>query len=711
MWRGSGAQGADMTNKMLNRAILLRLAVGASLALASGALVPVAQAFDFGTEGGLTGSLDTTVSLGGGWRVAAQNPALIGVANGGTGRSVNIDDGDANYAKNDQFSEAYKVTSELSLKYQNYGFFARGSGLYDVAVMDSATRRTPLSAAAKDLAGHYIRLLDAFAYGKWEMGQGHPVELRVGKQIISWGESTFIQGGLSGINPVDVSALRVPGSELKEAYVPQQMIKASLGTTANTSLEAFYLLGWRRTEPEPDGTYFSSNDYVTAGGSHVFLGFGGLSDQGTDFRPLGGQLIQNFQGVPQGERRNPSDSGQFGMAFRWFAPNLGSGTEFSFYFTNYSSHLPLISGQAGTATGIANAAGAATAMEVAAQALVAGANESAAIQAGAAAGYQAAHASGGTVSAATLASYATVGANTYLGGGSLANQITSFATHEFAQTARYYVEYPDNLQTFAVAFNTQLGTSGVALQGQVEYRKDTPLQFDDVELLFSALTPLEQALWGLQNPGMPFPSTCNAAAPTMSRCGQLGATAPGGTVQGWGRYNVWQEQLTATKAFSQVLGAQQMVVVAEIGATNVVGMPDKVTGGPNGQGLRFNGPGTSVSGNAALAYLHYGEVEPLNRFADPFSWGFRLAGKLDYPNLIGSWTISPKMTWAQDVKGTTPGPGGNFVEGRQTLGLGVSANLRNRWQLEFNYTKYAGAGRYNDMIDRDWVAAAIKYSF
>ena len=700
-----------MKTQMLNRPSVLSAAIGAILGVVGLAAAPAARAFDFGSDGGLNGSLDTTVSFGGAWRVASQNPALVGVADGGTGRSPNIDDGDANYYKNDQFSEAFKVTSEFSLKYKNYGFFARGSGLYDLAVMDMSTRRTPLSAAAKDLAGHYVRLLDAFAYGKWEMGQGHPIELRVGKQIVSWGESTFIQGGLSGVNPVDVSALRVPGSELKEAFMPQQMVKGSLGISENTSLEAFYLLGWRRTEPEPAGTYFSTNDYVASGGKQVFLGFGGFSDQGVDFRPLGGPLIPNFQGVPQGPRLDPTDSGQFGFAFRWFLPSLGSGTELSFYFTNYASHLPLISGRAGTAAGIANAAGAATAMEATAQALVAGLPESAAIRVGTAAGYQAAHAAGGTIAPATLASYATVGANTYLGGGDLATQVNNFATHEFAQTASYFVEYPDNLQTFAVAFNTQLGTSGVALQGQVEYRKDTPLQFDDVELLFSALTPLEQALFGLQYPGAQFPSSCNPAVPTLSRCGQLGATIPGGTIHGWGRYNVWQEQLTATKAFSQVLGAQQLVMVAEVGATNVVGMPDKTTGGPNGQGLRFNGPGTSVSGNTALAYLHYGEVEPLNRFADPFSWGYRFAAKLEYPNLIGSWTVSPKMTWQHDDKGTTPGPGGNFVEGREALGLGLGASLQNRWQLDVTYTKYAGAGRYNDLIDRDWVAAAIKYSF
>ena len=137
-----------MMNKKLNRAPFLSAMVHGVLAASALAAAPLAGAFDFGSDGGLSGSLDTTVSLGGAWRVAAQNPALVGVADGGTGRSVNIDDGDANYYKNDQFSEAFKITSEFSLKYKNYGFFARGSGLYDVAVMDMATRRTPCSRPA-----------------------------------------------------------------------------------------------------------------------------------------------------------------------------------------------------------------------------------------------------------------------------------------------------------------------------------------------------------------------------------------------------------------------------------------------------------------------------------------------------------------------------------------------------------------------------------
>ena len=692
------------------RHLELRRAISAGLAVAALAVAGSAGAVEF-RNGQLSGSFDTTISFGEAWRVQSPNLELIGTADGGTGRSPNHDDGDLNYRAGRPFSEAFKITSELALKYQNYGLFARGSALYDYAVQSQSTERTPLSAAAKDLAGHYVRLLDAFAYGKWQLGD-HPFELRAGKQIVSWGESTFIQGGLTAVNPVDVSALRVPGAELKEGFLPQMMVRATLGLSQNTSVEAFYLLDWRRTEPEADGTYFSTNDFVSAGGNKVFLGFGAFSDQGTDFRPLGGPFISNFQAVPEGPRLDPKKGGQGGLAFRWFLPNLGSGTELGFYFLKYASRLPVISSRAGTNAGIANAAGAATSVEAAVQALVGGATPAAAINVGVAAGQQAA--AGGSISAATLASYATIGVNTFRGGGTAANiayTANALAQHEYAQTSQYFLEYPEDIQAIGASFNTQLGTSGIALQGEMTYRHNMPLQYDDVELLFAALQPLEQALFPLSAPGVPFPTACIPQIPTATRCGQLTSNGAGNIIEGFGRYNVWQFQMTATKAFAQVLGAQQLVLLAEAGVTDIPNLPNPTSGGPNGQGLRFEAAGTDVSGNAPLAGLQFREVEPQSRFPDKISWGFVAVGRLEYPNLVGPWNVSPRLVYSQDVKGTSPGPGGNFIEGRHSLLFGIGAELENRWQVDFSFTQFGGAGRYNPLIDRDFVAATVKFSF
>ncbi len=678
-------------------------------ALVAAMLAPgAAQAIDF-AAGGWNGSFDTTVSFGQIWRDEERDPRLIGTANGGSGRSPNIDDGDLNYRKG-RVSSAYKAVVELSLdRGENFGLFVRGSALYDDLVEDHDTARTPISESGKNLAGSYLRLLDAFVYGRWDVG-GHLLDVRAGRQVVNWGESTFIQGGINGaINHFDVAALRVPGSELREAYLPQEILKVGFGLTDNLTVEAIGMFDWDRTEPEPVGTYFSTNDFVPRGGEEVFLGFGQFSDQGTDFRPLGGPFIENFQAVPRGPTIEPSDSGQYGVSMRWFLPNFSQGTEFGFYFVNYHSRLPLISGLTGTQSGLANSLGTLTAAIATAQGLASGLPLDAAVAIAANAGANAAAANGGDLSLETAAGYATIAGNTALGGGNVTSQATALATHEYAQTARYFTEYPEDIQLFGVSFNTPLGTSGIALQGEVSYRQDVPLQYDDVEVLFAALTPFEAAALAAQ--GVDMPATCAPPVTTLTRCGQLGGFGPSQVVQGWDVFDVWQGQMTATKAFPPMLGASQLIALIEAGMTHVASMPDKTTGGPNGRGLRFNGPGTSVSGNPELAGRHFGEVEPLDRFADADSWGYRLALRLDYLSLIGAWNVSPRFVWSHDVDGTTPGPGGNFVEGRQGATLGVLASYQSRLEFDVSYTRFDGAGRYNDLGDRDFIGANIKYSF
>jgi hypothetical protein len=456
----------------------------------------------------------------------------------------------------------------------------------------------------------------------------------------------------------------------------------------------------------------------------VILGFGGFSDAGVDFRPLGGPFITNFQAVPRGPTIEPGDNNQFGAALRYYAEGFNNGTEFGLYFINYHSRVPLITGRTGTQVGIGNAAGTATAVGGAAQALASGLPLQAAIATAAGAAVQRAAANGGNLSLATATSYATIGANMALGGAAAADisrNASNIATHEYAQTAQYYTEFPENIQLFGLSFNTQF-QNGIALQGEFSYRQDVPLQFDDVEVLFAALSPLEAALFPLSAPGVPFPTTCNSTIPTVSRCGQLGQFGVDQVVQGWSLHDTMQFQFTATKTFANILKASQMVMVFEGAVTYVDDMEDKQSGGPNGRGLRYNGPGTSVSGNDLLIGRHcpylptaqcvgLNLIEPQTRFADATSWGYRVAGRLEYPNLVGPWNVIPRYSWQHDVQGTTPGPGGNFVEGRYGLTLGVASNLRNTYEVDFSWTRFGGAGRYNDINDRDFVAAALKVFF
>jgi hypothetical protein len=695
----------------------------ASIVAAACIATPGAEAVEFQNDSGsVTGSWDTTLSYGQAWRIESRDCRLVANADGGCGRSPNIDDGNLNY-NTGLYSRALKAVTEVSLNYRSVGAFVRASGLYDFDVESNGgnTARTPLSPAAKDLVGSYTRLLDAFAYAKFDLGS-MPAELRLGRQAVSWGESTFIQNGVNVINHFDVAALRVPGSELKEAFLPQEMVNVSLQLNDRWSAQAVYMLDWNPTIPEATGSYFSPNDFAAVGGDKVFLGFGAFSDQGVDFRPLGGSLISDFQAVKRAPDRTPDKSGQAGINIKYFAQDFNNGTEFGLYFMNYHSRLPLISGRTGTAAGIANAWGTANAVQAAAFALAGGQSPSAAIALATAAGVGASRSNAlgfvGDLTAAQAAEYARIAVNTALARGNVSAQASNLATHEYAKTAQYFVEYPEDIRMIGLSFNTQLQTGGIALQGELTYRQDVPLQYDDVELLFAALTPFEAGLGLLGTAMLPQGTPLSAFAPpacttvsTISACNQLGRYGVSQDVQGWGLYDTWQAQFTATKTFANVLKAAQAVVVLESAVSHIPGLPNKLSGGPNGRGLRFNGPGTSVSGNAELASRHFGEVEPQNRFADATSWGYRLAGRLEYPGLMGPWNVVPRFSWQHDVGGTSPGPGGNFVEGRYGLTLGVSANLEARWEIDTSWTRFGGAGRFNDINDRDFVTASIKLSF
>ena len=451
----------------MGRRGLLIAPAAACLALA---VAPDARAFNF-SSGDWSGSWDTTIGYGQGWRVSGRNCQLIAIADGGCGYGPNIDDGDLNYGKG-TFTEALTGVTEFSLNYkEKAGVFVRASGLYDFYVMGGFAERTPLTEGAKDVVGSYTRLLDAFGYVRWNMGT-MPSELRLGRQVVDWGESTFIPGGLNQVDYFDVTALQVPGAELKQALLPDESAVLNLQLTKNLSTQLLYLFDWHEDILEPDGAYFSTNDIAGAGGNKIVLGFGAISDQGVNFTPLGGGLISNFQAIPRLPDDRPPDSGQFGVKFKWYLPNFSQGTELGFYFLNYTSRLPVISIQSGTQAGFGNAYGAVNAVGAAAQALAAGLPFGAAVATGAAAGQQAAASQGGNLNAATALEYATIGANTLRAGGNVNNQASALAANLYSNSEGYVEQFPNDIKMLGISFNTQIHSTRTAFHGELDYLND-----------------------------------------------------------------------------------------------------------------------------------------------------------------------------------------------------------------------------------------------
>lgn len=350
------------------RPCLLAGAIGLALSVQN------AQALDLSTDE-VNIQLDTTISYGVGFRMSDRSDGLVAKSHfdpvvfqrpleqqiATPGRfSANSDDGNLNFDQYDPIFNVARITSELDISYQNYGAFIRGNYFYDFTLND----KDELAEGAKDRVGERGRLLDAYIWGDFEVGD-RLLSLRAGRQVVSWGESTFLAGGINTINPVDVTALRTAGAELRDAFLPLNMLWGNIDLTPNLSLEGVALFEWGRVEAEPSGTFFATNDFATAGGRYAMLNFGmvpqpvrnpdlydpvcGQSNFGASDQPLPPELVAAgcSASFPRGADNRASDSGQWGLAARYFAPGLGD-SEFGLYYLRYHSRLPLLSGRAVT---------------------------------------------------------------------------------------------------------------------------------------------------------------------------------------------------------------------------------------------------------------------------------------------------------------------------------------------------------------------------
>ena len=632
-------------------------------------LLPVsAQAFQIkNQEGDAIGSFDTTVSIAGSWRAQGRDSSLVGISNGGTSRDVNGDDGNLNYGNNKLFSSPIRVTHELGLKQRNYGLFARGTYFHDFSYhRQTESTSTGFGATGKDRLAQNAELLDAFVYGSFNTFGGRKLNLRLGNQVVNWGESTFIPNGINVINGVDVAKLRNPGADLKEALRPTPMIWTSHGLTDQLSAEGFYSFRWRETRLDPRGSYFSTTDALSPDGDKIFIGSGRRPDQHitTSFPAAafaGGATPTVPVWAPRVGDRTPKNGDEFGVTFRMLAPSLNN-TEFGLSFANYHSRTPFLSGYRGAAT-------------------VAGTFGLGAL---------------GCPNGSTLVNFNALVAFSATGNPfSPAFNPLALPVCPAGNAATYFADYPKNIRLFGLSLNTS-GPFGIALQGEYSYRPNQPLQLATIEVTLAA--------GGLAN----SITGGNAAA---------GGVAPGTEISGYRRVNMHQLQMTATKVFSQALGAESLTLLGEVGATRLSLPP----------GLLFSGPGVALPALGSSTATTAGSTQPaMDGYATENSWGYRLVGSLSYPNAIAGATLIPRAAFSHDVHGVGP----TFNQGTQAATFGLSAVIKQKWQADLSYTSYWGGRTYagtdlsatgtqartyatsaNPIKDRDFCSISLRYSF
>ena len=622
--------------------------------------------------------------------------------------------------------------------------------------------------------GTDLQLMDLNIFGTLPLWGDKEVNWKFGRQNLNWGESTtLVINSLNQINPPNANNLYRVGTQLEEVFQPVGMLTLSGEAFANIQYEVFYQFEWRPLEAPATGSYMSFADLGSNNaGDYANLSFGGSADDPNALgHPLDSPLALITPTTARAQRdpdREPSNGGQYGFSLKYYAENINSGTEFGFYFMNYHSRLPYVSFKA-TDASCARREG--NPYNNDAHNTLEFFRDCCNLPAYNAQSLTQVLTQAGILIAQKPGALADFGGNL---GGLLAaivpNPDQPLSDAVPLDTGRVFFEYPEDIQLYGFSFNTAYGD--YSFQGEVAYRPNLPLQVAITDLEFAAAGPTltrchDQSLncagttggRGIDASGNmitygssdfldasgnnPFPDTVNlivGGAPGSARSfpsfvvpyrgGTLGETAPNSYIRGYERFDVLQYNLGVTRVLSGTenwIGADQIQLVGELGATHVPGLPgyDRLqiespgvyyhaSAGADGSGADGSrqacstNPTCSIGPDGARFNPHQANLDDL---VDKFSWGYRLIAIIKYESVLPGISVQPFLLFGHDVHGTAPGPAENFVEDRKQAQALIETRYRDALSLGLGYSWFWGGGYTNVYRDRDFAQAFVRYQF
>jgi hypothetical protein len=266
---------------------------------------------------------DNTVKYSGAFRLTSPSATLIDPANNVS--NTNQDDGDRAFSTG-MISDRGDVLSEIDVTYGNVGLRASGAFWGDAAYLGTSADNSPSTfnalsvnynqwtEGARDLTLGHMELLDAFAFGKFNIGSS-TLSVRGGQYALQWGESLFFgtNGIAGGMAPVDlIKLLGVPSSQFKEIIRPVPQVSMQYQVTPAFAIGAFYQLGWQATRFPPVGSYYSFVDILGQGAERLIVGAPIQIGPTTFTGPLA---------FFHSKDREPKSWGQFGAQVKFRLPN------------------------------------------------------------------------------------------------------------------------------------------------------------------------------------------------------------------------------------------------------------------------------------------------------------------------------------------------------------------------------------------------------
>ena len=270
--------------------------------------------------------LDSNLKYSNAWRIKNVDEKVAS-----TSTNPNLDDGDRNFDKG-LISNRVDLLSELDVAYKNLGFRASAAAWYDsvytsgndndgAGVINSASVGAgDFTSKTTSLHGRKAELLDAFVYGRTDIGDESSLSFRLGKHTLLYGETLFFGGnGIANAQtPIDViKALSVPSAQFKEFMIPVNQLSTTYQVNPELSLSAYYQSEFTKYRLPASGSYFSFADFLDGGGEQLLTPIGVASRVGD---------------------LNADDSGQGGLRLQYKAGDY----EYGLYAARYHDKVPQV---------------------------------------------------------------------------------------------------------------------------------------------------------------------------------------------------------------------------------------------------------------------------------------------------------------------------------------------------------------------------------
>ncbi|CAB3785789.1 hypothetical protein LMG28688_02109 [Paraburkholderia caffeinitolerans] len=277
---------------------------------------------DFGNN--TTLDYNFTLGYGLGMRTRSASGDLLSPSN------INGDDGDRNFQKAGKLMENQaNILGEVNLKHDDWGVFVRADAFYDQVyhrpnyndepfTVNHSGTYNQFTGDTSYWAGARPQLLAAYVYNTFHIGQTN-LNVKVGDQVLAWGESVFFPNIAGAQGPADATKSYVAGAEVKDILLPVPQISSQWQINPDFSLMAYWQFAFEHNQLTAPGSYFSYSD-ITGPGAQFLIGPGGVI-------------------IPRGGDIKPNNYDQWGVGARW---RVFGDTEIGAYYLHYNDMNPSV---------------------------------------------------------------------------------------------------------------------------------------------------------------------------------------------------------------------------------------------------------------------------------------------------------------------------------------------------------------------------------